>query len=170
MILATNKGGLANRMRCIASCYKFSEDKTLTTGVVWRVLDDYRRDNHILNCPFSLLFENKIEYNTNKEVFGPLYEYKSHCLLIEDVDNIPDGFNTFKSNCAVNFIKNDERGRNIDFMYDKIPETIRDKYMNAFRMLRPHSELKEIIEAFAEKNFNDDTVSVHIRSWNRLFT
>ena len=26
MIVATNNGGLANRMRCIASCYKFSEN------------------------------------------------------------------------------------------------------------------------------------------------
>ena len=167
MIIAANSGGLANRMRCIASCYKFSEDKTLTTGVVWKVLDDYRRDNHILNCPFSLLFENKIEYDSKKEVFGPLYEYKSHCLLIEDVDNIPDNFNTFKSNCTVKFIKNDGRGRNIDFMYSKIPGNIRDKFINAFRMLRPHSELKEIIDSFSRENFDDDTISVHIRSWNR---
>ena len=57
MILATNKGGLANRMRCIASCYKFSNDKSLTYGVIWNVLDDYRKDNHILNCPFNLLFK-----------------------------------------------------------------------------------------------------------------
>ena len=167
MILATNKGGLANRMRCIASCYKFSNDKSLTYGVIWNVLDDYRKDNHILNCPFNLLFENKIEYNGSREILGNLYEYKSHCLLIEDSDHIPDGFNTFRSKCGVNFIKSDKRGRNIDFMYEKIPETIRKKFINAFRILRPHRELSKEIETFSKEKFDDDTVSVHIRSWSR---
>ncbi len=165
MIISTNKGGLANRMRCIASCYKFSENKKLDYGVVWTVLDDYSKDTHILNCSFSKLFSNDIEYNNIP--IKPLYEYKSHCLLIENSDMVPDGFNTFVSGCSVKFSTNDSRGRNIDYMYDAIPEDIKKRYIKAFKILKPIPKLINKIQQFSNDNFDKNTVSVHIRSWNR---
>ncbi len=164
MIVATNNGGLANRMRCIASCYKFSENKTLEYSVKWKVLDDYGKNTHILNCPFNMLFSNDIEY---KGVKDSNYEYNSHCLLIEDRDSVPNGFNTFVSGCRVRFATNDRHGRNIDFMYKAIPDGIKNRYINAFGILSPIPELMDKINHFASKNFDKNTVSVHIRSWNR---
>ena len=164
-VVCTNIGGLANRMRCIASIHKYSVDKPLECRVKWEVLDDYKKHTHILNCPFSKLFSNDIELKKTPE--KKYYLYRSHCLLVEDKDGIPDGFNTFESKCAKQFTKSDKRGRNIDFMYHKIPNELRERYINAFNILEPIPELQTKIQEFSDSHFESDTVSVHIRSWNR---
>tara|TARA_Y100000310_G_C20515422_1_gene730923 strand:- start:281 stop:1024 length:744 start_codon:yes stop_codon:yes gene_type:complete len=131
--------------------------------IKWDVLNSYKSHTHILNCPFNKLFSNDVEIS---KVPNNALVYKSHCLSIDDSDNIPDNFNTFNSKCAVRFVTHDSRGRNIDFMYNEIPEKLIHIYTKAFHILEPIKELQDKIDEFS-KNFDKNTISVHIRSWNR---
>jgi len=87
-------------------------------------------------------------------------------MSINDTDNIPKYFNTFNSNCNVKFICKYKDNKDIDYMYMKIPEHIRNEYGLYFNLLKPVPEIESKINNFST-NFNQNTVSVHIRSWNR---
>ena len=158
MIISTNQGGLSNRIKSYVSCLRLDND----AKIKWDVLDSYKTKNHILNCCFDKLFKNEIEV---KKIFKEDYTYNSHCLLILDSDNLPINFNTFNSNCSVSFSKSDKLNRNIDFMFNKIGDKLKEEYINHFKILKPIDKLQKKIDEFS-KNFNN-TISVHIRSWNR---
>ena len=51
-------------------------------------------------------------------------------------------------------------------MYDKIPDELKQKYINCFQTLKPINQLQEKINNYS-KCFTENTISVHIRSWNR---
>lgn len=162
MIISNNIGGLSNRIRCIVSCIRYAKKNNINYGVYWLVIDSYKTHKHILNCSFDKLFSNDFEVkniNSNNT-------YKHHCFIIFDDDNLPINFNTFDSNCSRKFTKSDKLNRNIDFMYNKIPEKIRSEYINYFKILKPIDVLQNKIDDFS-KNFTINTISVHIRSWNR---
>lgn len=162
MIVSTNKGGLCNRIRCIASCIIYGQLKKIDYGVQWIILNDYKKNNHILNCPFNMLFKNKIEV---KKIDSKDKTYGTHYLIIEGF-NICNGFNKFSSKCQKKFIPSDPKRRNIDFMYNDIPDKIKQQYINAFKVLKPIDKLQVKIDDFSKK-FNQYTISIHIRSWNR---
>ena len=92
--------------------------------------------------------------------------YKSDRLYINIYDGIPKHFNTFNSKCNVSFICEYKDNKDIDYMYMKIPEHIRNEYGLYFNLLKPIPELEYKITDFSN-NFNQNTISVHIRSWNR---
>jgi len=163
MIVSNNNGGLCNRIRCLVSCMRFAKKNKIVYKVYWEILNSYTKHVHILNCSFENLFSNKIEI---KNISKTNIYYKHHCMIIFEDDNIPVNFNNFNSKCNVNFIKFDKLNRNIDFMYNKIPEKIKKDYINCFKVLKPINNLQKKIDNFSKK-FNDKTVSVHIRTWNR---
>ena len=139
MIVSINEGGLSNRIKSLVSCIRYSKKYNKNCKVYWKILDSYRTNNHILNCKFSKLFKNDIEVHdleclNNKETFN------SHCLKIEDDDNLPIGFNTFQSKCPRSFVSTDKLKRNIDFMYNKIPNKIKQDYIKAFQELSAHNK------------------------------
>ena len=160
MIVSINEGGLSNRLKVIASCIRLDNKNY---GVKWNILDDYKKNAHILNCPFNKLFKNNIEVDEIKKGDKVL---KDPYLVIKESDNLPEKFNNFKSNCNRGFRCQDPKNRNIDYMYNKIPKFIKYEFINCFKKLEPIDELKKKIEDFS-KNFKDTTISVHIRSWNR---
>ena len=163
MNISINEGGLSNRIKSLVSVIRLSNHNKNEYKVYWKVLDSYKKNNHILNCSFNQLFQNNIEVNKiNKQS----NIYNSHCLLIFDNDTIPNNFNTFKSNCSIQFHKNDNLNRNIDYMYNKIPQHIKNEYIQYFKELKLIPELHQKVVDFSEK-FNEKTVSVHLRSWNR---
>ncbi len=160
MIISINEGGLSNRLKTIASCIRLDKDNY---GIKWNILDDYNKKNHILNCPFNKLFKNNIEV---KEIKKDDKVIKNPYLAIKESDNLPDNFNTFKSKCSRGFECEDPKNRNIDYMYNKIPKSIKYEFINCFKKLKPIDQLREKIDFFSKK-FNNNTISVHIRSWNR---
>ena len=163
MIVSTNIGGLCNRIRCLSSCIRYAKKNNIGYKVYWEILDSYEKHTHILNCEFGKLFSNKFE---TKNISKTNLSYKHHCLIFFEQDNIPINFNNFDSKCGKKFSKSDRYNRNIDFMYNKIPEKIKEDYIECFKVLKPIYDLQEKIDNFSNK-FNDKTVSVHIRSWNR---
>ena len=161
MFISTNKSGLCNRLKSFVSIVKMAkENNSNSYKMKWDVLDDYNKDVHILNCPFNYLFLNNIEVD---KIESGDKTFNSHCFYIAGKDNIPKNFNTFKS---FRFTPSDRFRRNIDFMYNKIPENIKNEYIDYFKILKPIEKIHMEIDEF-KKFFNKDTISVHIRSWNR---
>ena len=164
MYVSTNSSGLSNRIKSLVSVIKLAEENNSDYKVKWDILDNYNKNNHILNCSFEKLFENNIEIKQIKEDYKI---YNHHCLSVSDKDNIPKNFNTFKSNLKKKTMTlNDRFNRNIDLMYNKIPDNIKIKYINYFKILKLNKDLQEKVDNFS-KNFNEHTISIHIRSWNR---
>ena len=169
LVISTNEGGLSNRIKSWVSCYRITPNNE-NVRVYWSILDNYETKKHILNCSFNKLFTNNIEID-NLSSFqnsndNPISIYNSHCLKIFDSDKLPMNFNTFNSQCAVRFIMNDPMRRNIDFMYNKIPNELIQEYRELFKIVKPIPKLQDKIDTFGSQ-FNENSVSVHIRSWNR---
>ena len=161
MIISINKGGLSNRIKSLASTIRYSKNFNINYKVYWNILKSYKKNNHILNCPFNLLFKNNIEIKKINETDKP---HISDKLLILETDEIPDDFNKFKTKCKkVNKIYNKKF---IDFMYNKIPQKIKDEYIACFKELKLVEELENEVNNFSNY-FNEKTISLHIRSWNR---
>ena len=137
--------------------------------VYWEVLDDYNKNTHILNCSFEKLFSNRI--NIHQENIIKLKDHKnvvtydSHCLYMSDEDKQISPINTFTSKCSVRFSRTHDK--NIDFMFNNIPISIQKEYIKYFKILKPSEPLMSKIQEFSFKEFDTNTVSVHIRSWNR---
>ena len=164
MYISINEGGLANRIKSLVSCIKLGIENNENYYVKWNILDNYKKNNHILNCEFNKLFSNNIEINVYDKNFKI---YNHHCLVITDNDNITNNFNTFNSNLKKKkFTKNDKLNRNIDFMYNDIPENVKINYIKYFKILKLNKKLEQEVNTFSKK-FNDKTISIHIRSWNR---
>tara|TARA_Y100001970_G_scaffold290421_1_gene424094 strand:- start:2415 stop:3224 length:810 start_codon:yes stop_codon:yes gene_type:complete len=158
LMISTNNGGLSNRLKSYVSALRLDPH----SKIFWPILNSYRIHNHILNCSFSKLFKNDIEVDT----YTQSNIYNSHCLAIKESDDLPKNFNTFTSKCSVKFSKSDSLQRNIDFMYHKIPNHIKNEYIQLFKIFIPIDELQNKINRFSQQ-FNEKTISVHIRSWNR---
>ncbi len=162
MIVSTNIAGLSNRIKSLISCIRYSKENNIDVKVLWEVLDSYKKHHHILNCRFSKLFSNNIEIK--KLNHNSCKIYKSHCFMIFDNDNLPDNFDTYDKKNA-KYTPSDKRRRNIDHNYNKIPKNVIENYLPHFKVLKPIKELQKEIDVFSLK-FDDNTISVHIRSWS----
>jgi len=164
MYISTNKGGLSNRIKSFVSCIKLADENNNKYAIKWDIINNYKKDDHLLNCSFNELFINNIEI-TKIEKNNKIYD--NHCLSISDKDNLPKNFNNFDSKIKNRkFTKNDRFNRNIDFMYNKIPDNVKIKYIKYFKILQLHPKLEVKVNEFS-KQFNEKTISIHIRSWNR---
>lgn len=166
-IISINKGGLANRIKSWVSVIKISKRRNTSYKVFWQILDSYNKCNHILNCDSSLLFSNEVFVKGfNPNLYKPENIFNSHCLYVDELDNISNNFNTFNSKCSIKFCNLDKNNRDIDFMYNKIPNNVKKEYLSYFNTISLNTKLQKIVESFSN-NFNENTISVHIRSWNR---
>ena len=166
MIISVNKGGVANRLKCWASVIRISNNNNYK--IKWDVLDDYNENPHILNCSFNKLFKNDVEIKSFSELDDiNINEFRVNPeFFIKDSDNLPNNFNNFTSNCRRTFRCRDKFKRDIDYMFNKIPKKIKYDYINCFKKIKLIDELQNQVNEFS-KRFNDKTVSIHIRSWNR---
>lgn len=168
-IISTNKGGLANRIKSWVSVIKISKRRHTNYKVFWQVLDSYtNNNNHILNCKPELLFSNNVfvsDFNPN--LYQKKNIFNSHCLYIDESDNISNNFNTFDSKCSIKFCNLDKNKRDIDFMYNLIPDNVKREYISFFDNISLNTNLQDIVDNFSDNNFNQNSISVHIRSWNR---
>ena len=154
MIVATNASGLGNRIKAIVSCMRISPNNH---RVFWT-------KNRDLSCDFKDLFRNNIEVDN---LSFSHQRYDSWRLAVFDEAEIPDTFNleTAGFDRAGNrFSFTCPRGRNIDIEYNRIPTSVRERYLKHFNALKIHPYILTEVKNFS-KNFDKNTVSVHIRSW-----
>jgi len=165
MIISTNIGGLSNRIKSLVCAFRIADIKQKEYGVIWEILNTIKKKNHILNCSFDKLFQNDILLK-NIENYDEIEKYNSHSLYVDNNDNIPKNFNNFNSNCKKKF-KSIYKSMSIDYMFNKIPLELKNKYIVYFKILKPLDNLQKEIDSFSKK-FNEKTISIHIRSWNRI--
>lgn len=170
MIISTHKGGISNRIKSLVSAMRYASTVNTNCGVLWKVLNDYNKDVHILNCDYNSLFyiNNVSNVTENSEEY--LYYDTLYCsdrLMIFENDNIPHNLNNFDSKCSKQFVCKDKFKRDIDYMYNKTPKNVINAYLPYFQKLKLIPELEVKINNFAAENFNEYTISMHIRSWNR---
>ena len=160
-VISINKGGLSNRIKSMVSCMRLSNEIFVKWDVLEKIINQIV---HLLNCEYKELFKYPLEIKiiTNNDI-----TYKSHCLLIKEEDNIPVNFAKFKSNCKRKLTRNDKKGRNIDFEYNRIPEHMKKLYIPLFKKIKLTKELQIKIDDFYNKNMKDKfVISCHIRSWH----
>jgi hypothetical protein len=180
-ILCTNKGGLSNRIKSFVSCLRYSDEHNLNCINYWRILNNYNENVHILNCGIHNIFkeidtvmyfesmgDKLVLLNEIHNKHNIKYQYESDRLIIFDNDNIPHNLSNFDSKCqSKKFVHQDKFKRDIDFMYNKIPKNVIELYLPYFKKIQLIDELNDKVDRFAGLYFNNNTVSVHIRSWNR---
>lgn len=142
MVVSYHTGGICNRLKCLLSTMRMDDNYK----VIWP-------RNYVVNCSFNDLFINKIELKDKKfydrevvrKTFGD-NRYGNWKFLILPEDNID-----YK----------------IDFMYNKTPFLIRKVYLDKIKILKPVKYISNEVKSFL-KNFDDNTVSVSIRSWRKF--
>jgi hypothetical protein len=160
-IIASNTGGLGNRIRCLISSMRLAENLTKSLILFWPV-------NSGCACRFSDLFENHITQITQEEFqllmqknnFKQTYEvYHDWRLLTLPEDGLTRNFSqAFYS----------DEGNNIDFEYHRIAVSVRENILKYLNRLIPKKNITEKVTQFCSK-FDDQTISVNIRSWRDIY-
>jgi len=157
MIISMLGSGLGNRLKCVLSSMRLDDD----VQVFWP-------NNRFSGCRWNDLFENFSEiYDIPKD--SKLVR-DSERLLVLDSDEIPEGFaqehpdkkfenGKLRKKIEVN------NGQNIDHEYERIPEKIKLDYIEQAKKLVPAEYIRNRLEEFSSANFDENTVSVHMRSW-----
>jgi len=152
-IIAATRDGLGNRLKCLISAMRMAERYSKPLILFWPV-------DEKCSCKFSDLFENKIPEVDSKgpQTFTKDEKYKiietwRFLLLLED--ELPDNFSRKYPSY---------RGKDIDLEYDRIPLPLRKDFLTYVNKLIPKKYIVEEAENFSKK-FNDNTISVNIRSW-----
>jgi hypothetical protein len=162
MINSKTHGGLGNRLKNIVSCMKLSDEYGLPINIQWG------KKPFVCNCNFDDLYENDFSINnlSNIKINYPFNPFACWRLYVSDKDNIPNNFTKIKKDIggdtlsgAINYT------RFIDMEYNRIPDSLKNQYINYFNSLKLKKEIREKIKSFSSKYFNAKTISVHIRSW-----
>tara|TARA_R100000008_G_scaffold49839_1_gene29758 strand:- start:14970 stop:15719 length:750 start_codon:yes stop_codon:yes gene_type:complete len=123
--------------------------------------------NRFTTCDFSQLFDGDWEVDSVPEGADTRF---SERLLVLESDGIPEGFaqehpdkkfenGKLRKKIEVN------NGQNIDHEYERIPEKVRESYIQQAKKLVPAEYIRNQLEEFSSENFDENTVSVHMRSW-----
>lgn len=156
-IIASARGGLGNRIKCLVSSMRLAERQSKTLILFWPADDD-------CGCRFIDLFENKISQVTQDELerlikktdFSQSYRIcETWRFLSLPQDALPKNF----SRAYVS-----EEGNNIDFEYGRIPLSVRNDILKYLFRLTPNKYIVEKTDEFCGK-FDNDTIAVNIRSW-----
>ena len=167
MIICDAVGGLNNRLRCLVSTMRMSEEVKL----VWTV----KETQLWLWCGFEELFENDIEVFRSRDDCVAKYPklldpFKKliNDQLINQHNNKPHGFyhpiySSFK------FIKLPNDSMDINHLYhdnwgDDIPNNIKESVLTQVNNLRPIKYIRDFVSHY-ESNFDNDTITFSIRTW-----
>jgi hypothetical protein len=157
-IVSDLQAGLANRIKNIVSCLRIDSD----VEVVW---------NPTLHSPSGLMgtklnnyFSNLKECNDKKnKVIRSSWRFEVF------PDELPENFSIIDDKIEKIFGKKFNpiipQGKTIDFEYERIPFKLKESYIKCFDKLKINKNILKSVEQFSN-NFDDNTVSVHIRTWH----
>ena len=148
MVISNNIAGLCNRIKSLLSAMRIAEfNKDSEVKVDWPFTAA------VGECHFTDLFENEnmIIRRPDYPPGATIYSFWRFAILPSDPlpINFSDGNGVRYNNTQrhTGHTHTDKEGRNIDLEFDRIPEEIRLEYLKQLK-------------------FNNNTVSVQIRSWN----
>lgn len=148
-------GGLGNRIKNIASCIRFADN----VEVYWE--NDFPVADY---GPLEMYFPDLVEAKS----FGGK-RIRATWRLETHPEDVPANFSTaherFERAWGKPFTPIVPQNKSIDLEYHRIPQKVIDAYVPCFQSIRIADPIVEIVDSFAEENFDEDTVSVHIRTW-----
>ena len=160
MIICVNRSGIANRLIALISCIKYSNENNIGFSYYWQIINSYSNYNrHIFNCSFDKLFSNNIKLVKNVDLI------KIDKLLKKTKKNIPVKYDNkyfYYHPRLLNF----EWNTTFNHEYYKKVFNYKEEYLNYFKVLTLINKLQDKIDHFSS-NFDEKTISVHIRSWSR---
>lgn len=147
--------GLGNRMKVIYSAIRQADE-----------VDVYWTSN------------TTFKYGKLHEYFPDLVETKTRTGRVQDgwrltalEGDVPEGFSN-KNELLRKYTSFKHvgagitHGKFIDFEYNRIPQNVRDEYCNIINSVRIADHILEEVDKFiSENNFDDETVSAHIRTF-----
>lgn len=145
-MISTNPGGLGNRLKCLLSTMR----RDPGCKVYWPI-------NSRCQEQWSLLFKNPIEIKEPPSKSSKcIYTWR---LDVLPCDKMPEGFSMKE------FYGSETKYRDIDFEYHRIPYQMTKTYLEVLNKLQIHEDIVARVNTLA-KNFDSNTISVHIRSWD----
>ena len=164
IIISTTDSGMGNRIKSLLSVMRM----TSNYKVYWpknrsgyaKFSDLFVNDFEVIKFPFFsniFLEQYKPIYNP-KTRFGPYFK-------ILDSDEIDYGFALGLYDQKKGKISEINGGKSIDFQYNRIPKKIQDNYIEQVKKLVPIKYIQDEVAKFYKKSFNENTISVQIRTW-----
>ena len=141
--------GLCNRIFCLVSCLRLSEINSSKVALKWQKNDRF-------NCNFEDLFENKL---IDASTINSLHQGSKK---IKYVNTWRLLFSLDKIHSTNNKITNDFLGDE----YETVSLENRNKFLPYFNLLQPTHYIENEVNSFA-KNFNENTISMALRTWEQ---
>lgn len=167
-IVSTNKGGIANRLKCLISLLRFSEKYGRKLYLHWAL-------NHTCGARFSDLFENEIDQmneeqiktikNRDIDVFGDDYltiKDSSRKYIVSGTWRLLLTEEELRNNPFLNK-KRAHHEKGVDFNFLDIPELVKIDIINHLKMLKPIKIIQREINKFLKKYNLKELIGVHIR-------
>ncbi len=150
IIISANPGGIANRIKCLVSMWRLSEKFDKELYLYWI-------KNHTCGANFSDLFENDFS-EISTEVLNKMpkgdYTLSETSRFIPLGGEIPDKFaKVFPT----------QRGNNIDFEFERIPQEVRENILVYLRRIKPVEKIRKIVNYLEKKYDVTNLVGVHVR-------
>ena len=159
-------GGLANKIKWWVSSMRVKDYYKLPIIYYWN------NGPHLSNCNFENLFQNKLNFLTDKNLFLKrdklvfLDGWRLY-LFENDIDkNFAKAYPHKQKDIDIRWAIHEIgpfNGECIDCEYNRIPKNLIDIYLQYFKSIKPNSLITDIVNNFSKKNFNDNVVGVHIR-------
>jgi len=144
MYVSTNGDGLGNRIKCLVSAKLKDRDAKL-----------FWPKNLSMDCDYSSLL---VDDGRHVSIIPGTHEIIDNWRLSGFPEELlPEGFAIYEGHPI-------DKGRTIDFEYNRIPAAIRELILPKFLELTPAPEVARQIDRTGSK-FRPNTISVHIRSW-----
>ena len=156
IIVAANPGGISNRIKCLISMWRLSDEVNKKLYLYWI-------KNKTCGADFSDLFENEFSEISKEELKELSVE---ECILshtfrfITLTDEVPDKFAK---------VYPTDRGNNIDFEFERIPQKVRENILLYLHKLKPIKTIRYIVDNFTEKYDVSNLVGVHVRRDDFLY-
>lgn len=157
MIFVKQSAGLANRIKAIVSALRLSDKTGDKVCIVWSPNDACREQMKVLFTIENVEFSSGVILTKGDRYFDGWRLIMTQ----EDLLQLPKNF-TSKSN----MFASPTNHRDIDLAYECIPKNIQETFLRAFKKININPVLIKIAFEYAEQYFDDDTLSVQMRTWN----
>jgi hypothetical protein len=164
IIISTTDSGMGNRIKSLLSVMRMTNNYK----VYWpknrfgcaKFSDLFVNDFEVIKFPF---FSN-IFIAPNKLIYNPKIRFSPYFKVL-DSDEIDYGFAPGLYDQKKGKTSEINGGKSIDFQYNRIPKKIQDQYIEQVEKLVPIKYIQDEVTKFYKKSFNENTISVQIRTW-----
>lgn len=164
IIISTTDSGMGNRIKSLLSVMRMTNNYK----VYWpknrfgyaKFSDLFVNDFEVIKFPFF----SKIFIAPNKLIYNPKIRFSPYFKIL-DSDEIDYGFAPGLYDQKKGKISEINGGKSIDFQYNRIPKKIQDNYSEKVKKLVPIKYIQDEVTKFYKKSFNENTISVQIRTW-----